>query len=84
MVPISKIRVGDLVAVHIGSVIPVDGIVESGEAMVNQASMTGESMPVRKERDMYVYAGTAVEEGNDPCPRQKKLPAHRVMNGSFR
>ena len=63
LVPISKIRVGDLVAVHIGSVIPVDGIVESGEAMVNQASMTGESMPVRKERDMYVYAGTAVEEG---------------------
>ena len=63
LVPISKIRVGDLVAVHIGSIIPVDGIVESGEAMVNQASMTGESMPVRKERDMYVYAGTAVEEG---------------------
>ena len=63
LVPSSKIRVGDLVAVHIGSVIPVDGIVESGEAMVNQASMTGESMPVRKERDMYVYAGTAVEEG---------------------
>ena len=63
LVPISKIRVGDLVAVHIGSVIPVDGIVESGEAMVNQASMTGESMPVRKERDIYVYAGTAVEEG---------------------
>ena len=63
LVPISKIRVGDLVAVHIGSVIPVDGIVESGEAMVNQASMTGESMPVSKERDMYVYAGTAVEEG---------------------
>ena len=63
LVPISKIRVGDLVAVHIGSVIPVDGIVESGEAMVNQASMTGESMPVHKERDMYVYAGTAVEEG---------------------
>ena len=63
LVPISKIRVGDLVAVHIGSVIPVDGIVESGEAMVNQASMTGESMSVRKERDMYVYAGTAVEEG---------------------
>ena len=63
LVPISKIRVGDLVAVHIGSVIPVDGIVESREGMVNQAAITGESMPVRKERDMYVYAGTAVEEG---------------------
>ena len=44
--------------------IPLDGIVDSGEAMVNQASMTGESEPVRKENGMYVYAGTAVEEGN--------------------
>ena len=64
LVPISRIQEGDLVAVHIGNVIPVDGTVASGEAMVNQASMTGESMPVRKSRDMYVYAGTAVEEGS--------------------
>ena len=64
LVPISSIQEGDLVAVHIGSVIPVDGTVTSGDAMVNQASMTGESMPVHKSRDMYVYAGTAVEEGS--------------------
>ena len=64
LVPISDIREGDLVSIHVGSVIPLDGIVDSGEAMVNQASMTGESEPVRKENGMYVYAGTAVEEGN--------------------
>ncbi|MCD7998765.1 MAG: heavy metal translocating P-type ATPase [Clostridiales bacterium] len=63
LVPISQIREGDYVAVHVGSVIPLDGVVVSGEAMVNQASMTGESIPVKKEQDMYVYAGTAVEEG---------------------
>ena len=64
LVPISDIKEGDLVSVRVGSVIPLDGIVDSGEAMVNQASMTGESEPVRKENGMYVYAGTAVEEGN--------------------
>ncbi len=64
LVPVSQIREGDLVSVHVGSVIPLDGVVVSGEAMVNQASMTGESLPVKKEQDMYVYAGTAVEEGN--------------------
>lgn len=56
LVPISDIREGDLVSIHVGSVIPLDGVVESGEAMVNQASMTGESEPVRKENGMYVYA----------------------------
>lgn len=60
---ISNIREGDLVTVHLGNVIPLDGIVAAGEAMVNQASMTGESIPVRKQEGMYVYAGTAVEEG---------------------
>ena len=64
LVPISDIKEGHLVSVRVGSVIPLDGVVESGEAMVNQASMTGESEPVRKENGMYVYAGTAVEEGN--------------------
>ena len=63
LVPISKIREGDLVVVHVGNVIPLDGIVDWGEAMVNQASMTGESIPVKKDRGSYVYAGTAVEEG---------------------
>ena len=63
LVPVSKIREGDLVTVHMGNVIPLDGVVASGDAMVNQASMTGESVPVRKEEGSYVYAGTAVEEG---------------------
>ncbi len=63
LVPISQIREGDRIVVHTGNVIPLDGVVVSGEAMVNQASMTGESAPVRKTADHYVYAGTAVEEG---------------------
>lgn len=57
------IRPGDRIVVHMGNVIPFDGIVAAGEAMVNQASLTGESLPVRKETDGYVYAGTVVEEG---------------------
>lgn len=63
LVPISNICEGDRVTVHVGNIIPLDGVVEIGEAMVNQASMTGESIPVRKQTGMYVYAGTAVEEG---------------------
>ena len=63
LVPLSSIKEGDLVVVHVGTVIPLDGVVESGEAMINQASMTGESLPVKKEKGMYVYAGTALEEG---------------------
>lgn len=59
----SFIKPGDLVVVHMGNVIPFDGTVASGEAMVNQASLTGESVPVKKEQDGYVYAGTVVEEG---------------------
>ena len=63
LVPLSRIREGDLVTVHVGSMVPLDGIVAEGEAMINQASMTGESVPVHKEAGGYVYAGTAVEEG---------------------
>ena len=63
LVPLSRIREGDLVTVHVGSMVPLDGIVSEGEAMINQASMTGESVPVHKEAGGYVYAGTAVEEG---------------------
>ena len=63
LVPLSKIRENDMVTVHMGNVIPLDGVVVSGEAMVNQASLTGESVPVKKEEGMYVYAGTAIEEG---------------------
>lgn len=63
LVPGSEIKADDLVVVHMGNVIPFDGIVVKGEAMVNQASFTGESMPVRKCADSYVYAGTVIEEG---------------------
>ncbi len=63
LVPITEIKAGDNIVVRTGSMIPLDGKVVYGEAYVNQASMTGESMPVRKEEDSYVYAGTVVEEG---------------------
>lgn len=63
LVPASEIRPGDEVVVHMGNVIPFDGIVSDGEAMVNQASLTGESEPVRRISENYVYAGTVVEEG---------------------
>lgn len=63
LVSTSEICPGDQVVVHMGTVIPFDGIVTEGEAMVNQASLTGESVPVRKEVDKYVYAGTVLEEG---------------------
>ena len=63
LVPASGIREGDLVVVHMGNVIPFDGLVEEGEAMVNQASLTGEAEPVRRIPGGCVYAGTAVEEG---------------------
>lgn len=63
LVPLAGIREGDQITVHMGKVIPLDGVVISGEAMVNQASMTGESAPVKKEAGSYVYAGTALEEG---------------------
>ncbi len=62
-VPAASIRPGDQVAVYMGSSIPFDGNVVEGEAMVNQASLTGESQPVRKVSGSYVYAGTAIEEG---------------------
>ncbi|MDO5348794.1 MAG: heavy metal translocating P-type ATPase [Lachnospiraceae bacterium] len=64
LVPVTKIQPGDQVVVRTGNVIPFDGIVIKGEAMVNQAALTGESMPVHKTAGKYVYAGTAVEEGS--------------------
>ncbi len=63
LVSSSDIKEGDMVRVHMGNVIPFDGTVIAGEAMVNQASLTGESMPVRKNEEGTVYAGTVVEEG---------------------
>lgn len=63
LVPSSKIKAGDQVVVHMGNVIPFDGEVVDGEAMINQASLTGESVAVRRTIGNYVYAGTVVEEG---------------------
>lgn len=63
LVPVSDIQAGDEIVVHMGNMIPFDGTVTSGEAMVNQASLTGESIPVHKCREGYVYAGTVLEEG---------------------
>ncbi|MBE5969791.1 MAG: heavy metal translocating P-type ATPase [Lachnospiraceae bacterium] len=63
LVSADEIMPGDVVRVHMGNVIPFDGVVTDGEAMVNQASLTGESLPVRKAKDISVYAGTVVEEG---------------------
>ena len=63
LVGAKEVREGDEVVVHMGNVIPFDGVVTDGEAMVNQASLTGESEPVRRISENYVYAGTVVEEG---------------------
>ena len=63
LVPAKQIEPEDLVVVRMGNVIPFDGVVSGGEAMVNQASMTGEAVPVKKTAESYVYAGTVVEEG---------------------
>lgn len=63
LVPANEIKAFDEVVIHMGNVVPFDGEVTEGEAMINQASLTGESLPVHKERDGYVYAGTVVEEG---------------------
>ena len=63
LVESSKIEKGDKVVVHMGNVIPFDGEVLDGDAMVNQASLTGESVPVQRTVDNTVFAGTVVEEG---------------------
>lgn len=63
-VPLGQIRPGDRIIVRDGSAIPVDGVVESGTAFVNQAAMTGESMPVAREHGGSVFAGTTVKAGS--------------------
>ena len=63
LVPLTKVRSGDEVVVRSGNMIPLDGTVLEGEAMVNQAALTGEAMPVRKTEGSTLYAGTVVEEG---------------------
>lgn len=63
LVPTSEVLPGDQVIVHMGMVIPFDGVVLDGDAMINQASLTGESSALHRECDGYVYAGSVVEEG---------------------
>lgn len=63
LLPLTKVQPGDKIVVRSGNMVPLDGTVIEGEAMVNQAALTGESMPVRKAKGATVYAGTVVEEG---------------------
>ena len=64
LVPVADVQVGDRIVVRTGGVLPLDGKVVAGEAMVNQASITGEPLAVRRAEGGYVYAGTVVEEGD--------------------
>ena len=63
LVPLASIRQGDCIKIRTGSMIPVDGVIIEGEAMINEASMTGEPLAVRKAEGAFVYAGTVIEEG---------------------
>ena len=63
LLPLTKVQPGDEIVVRSGNMVPLDGTVIEGEAMVNQAALTGESMPVCKAKGATVYAGTVVEEG---------------------
>ena len=63
LIPVNQVKNGDEIIVHVSNIIPFDGVVTSGEAMVNQASLTGESVPVAKRIGMSVFAGTVIEEG---------------------
>ena len=77
LVPISEVQAGDELVVRTGSLIPLDGRVISGEAMINQASMTGESLPVPNHAGSYVYAGTVAEEGEFVICVEKALGGGR-------
>lgn len=77
LVSVRDVQPGDCVIVRTGNVIPLDGVVLSGGGSVNQASMTGESLPVRKEEGAYVYGGTVLEEGELQIRVEKALGAGR-------
>ena len=64
LMPITKVKAGDEIIVRSGNMVPLDGTVIEGEAMVNQAALTGESMPVRKIAGATVYAGTVLRKAN--------------------
>ena len=63
LVPVSQVKVGDRVVIRMGGIVPLDGTVAAGEVMVNQASLTGESIPVAKRPGGTLYAGSVIEEG---------------------
>ena len=77
LVSINDVKAGDRIVIRTGNLIPLDGRVVSGEAMVNQASMTGESMPVPKRAGSLVYAGTVAEEGECVICVEKELGGGR-------
>ena len=77
LVLIGDVRPGDRMIVRTGNLIPLDGKVVSGEATVNQASITGESLPVAKRAGSYVYAGTVIEEGECVVSVEKALGGGR-------
>ena len=77
LVPIGDVRPGDRMIVRTGNLIPLDGKLVSGEATVNQASITGESLPVAKRAGSYVYAGTVIEEGECVVSVEKALGGGR-------
>ena len=64
MASLDEVKTGDRIIVHTGHVLPMDGVLEEGDVMLNQASLTGESVPVAKRPGSAVYAGSVVEEGN--------------------
>ena len=77
LVPVSDVKAGDTILVRTSGIIPLDGHVADGECSVNQASITGESLPVRKSPGSYVYAGTVVEEGECLIRVDKELGSGR-------
>ena len=78
--PLKEVEVGDLVSVEMGSTIPVDGEVVEGLAMVNEASFTGESEAVKKNKGSVVFAGTALEEGGILVKISKKYDDSRLSH----
>ena len=79
-IPLSNVQIGDVIRVRQGSMIPIDGVVKDGSAGVNEASMTGESVPVLKTAGMTVYAGTVPEEGSLDIEVTKMPDDTRIHN----
>ena len=79
-VPLASVRTGDRIRVQAGNLIPVDGTVRAGDAMVNESSMTGEPLAVLRREGHTVYAGTAVEEGNIEIVVKKLAGESRIQS----